>query len=86
MLIRVFDKAAALQGETIQEVYIDAKATMTMNVHVKALEVRTITEPPAVLATLWDPERRMVPCSSCQTRGRVSLVKWLILIVGTHIR
>jgi len=86
LLIRVFDKAAALQGETIQEVYVDAKATMTMDLHVKAFEVRTITEPPTVLATLWDPERRMVPCSSCQTTGRVSIVKWLILIVGTNIR
>jgi len=86
LLIRVLDKAATLQGETIQEVYVNAKATMTMNVHVKAFEVRTVTEPPAVLTTLWDSERRMAPCSSCQTTGKVSLVKWLILIVGTHIR
>lgn len=86
LLIRVLDNVAALQGEGIQEVYVEAKATMTMNVHVKAFEVRTVTDPPAVLATLWDPERRMVPCSTCQTKGKVSLVKWLILIVGTHIR
>jgi len=86
LLIRVFDKADALQGETIQGVYVDANATMAMNVHVKAFEVQTITEPPVVLVTLWGPERRMAPCSTCQTTGKVSLVKWLILMVGTQIR
>jgi len=80
LLIKVIDKEGVLQGEAIQEVYVDPRATKTIKVHIKALQVRTITDPPTVSVSLWDPERRIAPCPTCQAKGKVSFFKWLILL------
>lgn len=80
LLIRVIDRSGALQGEGIQEVQVDAKTTKTITVYVKAFEVRTIRDPPDVTASVWSPESTMVPCVRCQGRGKVSLIKWLMLL------
>lgn len=81
LLIKVVDKEGVLQGEAIQEVHVDPRATKTIKVHIKAIQVRTVTDPPAVSASLWDPERRITPCTICQAKGKVSFFKWLILLV-----
>lgn len=83
LLVRVFDsKSGVLLGEGLQQVDVNAKETKTITVYVKALVARPIPDVPVVSASTWNPEATMSPCPTCSAKGKVILVKWLMVLLG----
>lgn len=82
LLVKVYDpRSGALLGEGLEPVVVNAKETKTITAYVKALVARPITDVPVVSVSRWNPEDRTFPCQTCSTKGKVILVKWLMVLL-----